>query len=145
MHPSIDAYAEHIMGAIADDVAEGVLPARVRTFADLHDYLDANDYIQDAAVPCDGTQATLEVIALVQQEVTRRLSAPSRPYCTYGTCTYPLHDHTTTIGPDGEELGQSAPMRCEHCGQPAHHDDKLRRYRHDDPNAPDCFLIREPT
>jgi hypothetical protein len=32
-------------------------------------------------------------------------------------------------------------MRCGHCGQPAHYDDKLRRYRHDDPAAPDCFLI----
>ncbi len=36
-------------------------------------------------------------------------------------------------------------MRCGHCALPAHYDEKLRRYRHDDPAAPDCFLIsRDP-
>jgi hypothetical protein len=46
---------------------------------------------------------------------------------------------------DGEDLDQPVPMRCLHCDQPAHYDEKLRRYRHDDPQAPDCFLIREPS
>jgi len=77
--------------------------------------------------------------------VSRRLSAPGRVHCTYGACAYPRHDHTTTQGPDGGDLDEPVAMFCEHCGQPAHYDEKLRRYRHDDPATPDCFLIsRDP-
>ncbi|MCW6004320.1 hypothetical protein K1W54_06955 [Micromonospora sp. CPCC 205371] len=117
----------------------------MRTFGDLHDYVDANDYLIEARVPYDGTPATVDIIVAVQDEVTRRLSAPGRPYCTHGTCTYPRHDHTTTVGADGEDLAPPAPMGCQHCHQPALYDEKLHRYRHDDPNAADCFLIREPS
>jgi hypothetical protein len=65
--------------------------------------------------------------------------------CSYGACAYPRHDHTTTQAADGGDLDEPVAMFCEHCGQPAHYDEKLRRYRHDDPAAPDCFLIsRDP-
>jgi hypothetical protein len=60
------------------------------------------------------------VAAEVQDEVTRRLQAPGRPYCTFGACAYPKHDHGTTIGPDGEDVGEPVAMRCQHCGEPAH-------------------------
>lgn len=140
----VKTFADHIMAEIDGDIAAGQIPGRVRTFGELHSYLDANDYLIEAQVPYDGTRATTEVIAAVEDEVTRRLSAPGRPYCTHGSCAYPLHDHTTTIGADGEDLDRPVPMRCQHCDQPAHYDAKLHRYRHDDPQAADCFLIREP-
>ncbi len=139
--PDIAGYAERIMTDIDDDIAGGALPASVRSFTDLHDYLDANDYLQAAGVPYDATPATIDVIVAVQEEVNRRLADPGRPYCTYGTCHYAKHDHTTTQGPDGQELDPPVPMRCNDCGQPAHYDEKLEDYRHDDPAAPDCFLI----
>jgi hypothetical protein len=140
--PEIAGYAERILAAIDDDIAEGALPASVRTFGDLHTYLDANDYLQAVGVPFDGTPATIELTGAVQDDVTRRLQGPGRPYCTFGACHYPKHDHTTLQGPDGEQLPQPVAMRCQHCGQPAHYDQKIHQYRHDDPAAPDCFLIR---
>ncbi|MFV2114215.1 hypothetical protein ACFHW0_18005 [Micromonospora sp. LOL_025] len=42
------------------------------------------------------------------------------PYCTHGTCAFPAHDHTTAYDPDGHDISQAQPMRCRHCGQPAH-------------------------
>ncbi|MFY1673970.1 hypothetical protein ACN27G_29125 [Plantactinospora sp. WMMB334] len=140
----VHTYADLITAEIDGDIAEGALPARVRTFGELHDYVDANDYLIAAQVPYDGTPATIDVVVAVQDEVTRRLSGPGRPYCTYGACTYPRHDHTTSIGADGEDLQAPVPMRCRHCQQPSHYDEKLHRYRHDDPSAADCFLIHEP-
>jgi len=139
--PDIAGYAERIMTDIDDDIAGGALPASVRSFTDLHDYLDANDYLQAAGVPYDATPATIDVVVAVPEEVNRGLADPGRPYCTYGTCHYAKHDHTTTQGPDGQELDPPVPMRCNDCGQPAHYDEKLEDYRHDDPAAPDCFLI----
>lgn len=31
---------------------------------------------------------------------------------------------------------------CADCGQPMHYDEAIEDYQHDDPDAPDCFLIR---
>ncbi|MEV0810949.1 hypothetical protein [Micromonospora sp. NPDC050200] len=77
----------------------------------------------------------------MQGLVVARLRAPGRTFCTHEACTFATHDHTTTQSPDGEDLHTAAPMRCRHCGQPAHYDSRLDDYRHDDPAAPDCFLI----
>jgi hypothetical protein len=141
----IGHWADLIIAAIDDDIAEGALPASVRSFTDLHDYLDANDYLQDAGVPFDATTATTATIDLtvrVQEEVNHRLQAPGRLWCTFGACRYPKHDHTTTTGDDGAQLPEPVAMRCQHCGHAAHYDEKLRWYRHDDPAVADCFLIQ---
>lgn len=140
--PRIAGWAAQILTAIDDSIAEGVLPASVRSFTDLHDYCDANDFLIDAGVPHDTTSAAIELTVAVQDAVNALLQAPDRPWCTYGTCRYPGHDHTTTVADDGSDLDTAVAMRCSHCGQPAHYDDKLRDYRHDDPDTPDCFLIR---
>ena len=137
--PQIADWARQILTAVDDSIAEGALPATVRSFTDLHDYCDANDLLIDAGVPYD---ATIERIVAVQDAVTAMLQAPDRPWCTYGTCRYPGHDHTTTQADDGSDLDTPVPMRCTHCGQPAHYDNKLGDYRHDNPAATDCFLIR---
>ena len=139
----IGHWADLIIAAIDDDIGEGALPASVRSFTDLHDYCDANTYLQDAAVPFDATTAAHELTVSVQEEVDRRLQAPGRPWCTFGACPYPRHDHTTTTGDDdGAELPEPVAMHCQHCGHAAHYDEKVHRYRHDDPTVADCFLIQ---
>ena len=140
--PRIAGWATQILTAIDDSIAEGVLPATVRSITALHDYCDANDFLTDVGVPYDATNATIELIVAVQEAVNALLRTPDRPWCTYATCRYPGHDHTTTVAGDGSDLDTAVAMRCPHCGQPAHYDDKLGDYRHDNPDAPDCFLIR---
>src|SRR5262245_35948848 len=132
-HQQVACFADAIMTMVDEAIADGAVPANVRSFADLHAYLDANDFLEDAAVPYDGSDASLALTAAVEAEVTRRLAAPTRPYCTFGRCTYPGHDHTTDEGPGGELLAQPGPLRCLDCGHAAHYDAKLRRLRHDDP------------
>ncbi|MEJ3741771.1 hypothetical protein WEI85_00515 [Actinomycetes bacterium KLBMP 9797] len=59
-------------------------------------------------------------------------------------CVNPMHDHITTADPaTGAELAVPAPMVCADCHQPAHYDYGSERYRHDDPEAPPCFLISD--
>lgn len=57
------------------------------------------------------------------------------------TCINQNHDHTTTVDPDGNEVAQPIAMNCGHCKLPAHYDYTIEGYVHDDPNAPECFLI----
>jgi hypothetical protein len=57
-------------------------------------------------------------------------------------CTNLRHDHTTTIDGHGGTLDQPVPMRCGGCGLPAHYDEAIAGYQHDDPAAPACFQVR---
>ncbi|MGI5214836.1 hypothetical protein [Plantactinospora sp. CA-290183] len=139
--PRVAFYADHIMTEINGDIAEGIVPPGVGNFADLHRYLDANDYLEDAAVPYRN-QADRDLVSAVQNEVSRRLRTPGRTFCTYRRCAFNAHDHTTTVSPNGQHLDSDVPLHCGGCGQPAHYDARLEDYRHDDPAVPDCFLIR---
>ena len=145
----INRYADEIMTMIDEDIANGCIPLNVRCFGELHSYVDANEYTLQAQVPWGrefetpddpcGLAASIDVEA----EITRRLVTRAA-FCTFGDCLYPHHDHTTTLGPDGEDLATAIGLRCEECGQPAHYCRKLRIYRHDRPEAPDCPSIRDP-
>ncbi|ROO52832.1 hypothetical protein EDC02_7776 [Micromonospora sp. Llam0] len=143
--PRVARYADHIMTEIDGDITEGAVPPGIGSFVDLHCYLDANDYLDAAGLPHYSSQADLDLANAVTDEVSRRLRTPGRPFCTYGRCTFSAHDHTTSAGPDGQHLDREVPLCCAHCGHPAHYDTRLRDYRHDDPAAPDCFLIRRDT
>ncbi|MCL7456403.1 hypothetical protein M8I35_04325 [Micromonospora sp. MSM11] len=134
-------YAATILAAIDNDIREGTVPTGIGSYVDLHRYLDANDYLIATGVPYDVTQASIDLIAALQGLVVARLRQGDRPYCTHDTCAFPTHDHTTAYDPDGHDLSKAQPMRCRHCGQPAHYDARLDDYRHDDPATPDCFLI----
>jgi hypothetical protein len=136
---TIAEYANHIMGEIANDIAEGRMPANVRSFSDLHTYLDANDYTPDAGIAYTGTDENLALINDVEDEVGRRL-ATRTTYCTFGACSYRHHDHSTQTGRDGESLPAPVGATCYRCGQPSHFDYRVDAYRHDDPTAPACFL-----
>ncbi len=61
-------------------------------------------------------------------------------------CGNPLHDHTTDVDANGLTVQTLVAMRCNDCGLPAHWDEGIRDYRHDDPD-PDtvCFLIQDNT
>ena len=142
--PRIAGWAAQILTAIDDSIAEGALPTTVRSFTELHDYCDANDFLIEAEVPYDATDATIALIVAVQDAATAALRAPGRAWCTYGTCRYPGHDHTTTQDHDGNDLHAPAPMHCPDCGQPTHYDTRLGDHRHDHPDAPTCLLIRSP-
>jgi hypothetical protein len=49
-----DLYAAQVLSAILSDVAAGIVPAaQVASFVDLHDHVDANEYLIDAEVPFD--------------------------------------------------------------------------------------------
>lgn len=58
--------------------------------------------------------------------------------CTGLPCENPEHDHTET-----DENDVTGPMVCADCGMPAHYDYGVELYQHDDPDAPDCFLIHD--
>lgn len=56
-------------------------------------------------------------------------------------CTNPQHDHTIT-DPDRTGRDEPVPCRCNHCKRAAYYDHAIEDYQHDDPGAPDCFLIQ---
>lgn len=53
----ISKYAGEILALIRTDVAAGHLPASVRSFSELHDHVDANDYALEV-VPFSGPECT---------------------------------------------------------------------------------------
>jgi hypothetical protein len=80
---TVSEYADKVCELIAKDVGAGIVPlGKVATFADLHDYVDANDYLAQAGVPFgtdpgaghDGT----ETVNAVCEEVARRINGEFR-------------------------------------------------------------------
>lgn len=63
-------HADRVMGAIQDDIDAGRVPATVRSFAELHDHLDANEYTADIETDDD-----FELVNAIENEVSRRLAA----------------------------------------------------------------------
>ena len=59
----------------------------------------------------------------------------------YVRCANTRHDHTTSQDGNGGELDHVIPMICADDGLPAHYDSTIEDYQHDDPDAPNCFLI----
>lgn len=68
-------------------------------------------------------------------------------------CANPRHDHFGQLDADanggGNDADYNAPLGrcpdaliCGDCKRPMHYDRDLENYRHDDPSAPACFLIR---
>jgi hypothetical protein len=77
----ISAWADRIMTQIDEDMASGQVPPDAASFAELHDHVDANDYLDAAGVPWgtdlpgqDDDPAGVRIVRAVQDEVTRRLA-----------------------------------------------------------------------
>jgi hypothetical protein len=57
--------------------------------------------------------------------------------CSPATCENTAHDHFEL-----DDSDVAVPMLCSDCDAPAHYDYDSETYCHDDPDAPDCFMIR---
>ncbi len=78
----ISAWADRIMTLIEADMGCGLVPPDAASFAELHDHVDANDYLGAAGIPWgtdlpadDRDPAGVRVVRAVQDEVTHRLEA----------------------------------------------------------------------
>ena len=78
----LDEWTEYAKTEVLNDIAEGTLPTSVAGFSELHDHVDANDYVEN--VPFGGELATAEdphgvrFVALVQDRVTAMLADRAR-------------------------------------------------------------------
>jgi len=72
----IQEWAQKIAAAIREDMNEGVVPGNARTFEDLNDHVDANDYLEDAEVPYDITIEANNLTVTVQEAVEALLQQP---------------------------------------------------------------------
>lgn len=74
-----DKLATEIMAMVIEDIAEGLVPATVTSFQELHSYTDANMYLEAAGQPWTW-ESDEEFIALIDEtnaitdEVSRRLA-----------------------------------------------------------------------
>lgn len=76
---SVSEYADKIMNLIDEDIVGGWVPATVTTFSELHNHVDANDYLEDANVPWGTDLPDADdpngLVADVGDEITARLTA----------------------------------------------------------------------
>jgi hypothetical protein len=81
--PTAADYAAEIVSEIRKDQAAGLVPADVTTFVELHDYVDANDYLSGAGVPFGTDPAAgedgCEMVNAVCAEVSHRLADLTGP------------------------------------------------------------------
>lgn len=74
----VSRWADAIIEMIEEDIRTGRVPASVATFSELHDWVDANDYLTQAEIPwgsdelADGP-AEQRLVNIVSTEITRRL------------------------------------------------------------------------
>ncbi len=75
MHQSADsivaAAIETGWGEILEDIEAGIVPTTVATFSELHDYIDANEWLNRADVP----DAVYDAADHIQTELSHRLAA----------------------------------------------------------------------
>jgi hypothetical protein len=72
---SISEYADRIMAEIDGDIQAGHVPATVASFSELHDHVDANEYLTDAGYWWENTDESMAFVNAVEAEVSRRLTA----------------------------------------------------------------------
>lgn len=73
----VTAWADRAMALIRDDIAAGQVPADIGTFSAIHDFVDANQYVDETApAGCDlAGDAWLAACNAVSDELNRRLQA----------------------------------------------------------------------
>jgi hypothetical protein len=71
---AVERYADEVMDMVSADMCDDPGLRTARSFTDLHDWCDANEYMIHAAVPYDPDSETImEFYVDVQDAVTRRL------------------------------------------------------------------------
>jgi hypothetical protein len=78
-------YADAIMTAIKADMDAGIVPCSVSAFAELHSYVDANEYADQAGVPWGSDPEALKygndgyaLVNAVEAAVSAMLAASTR-------------------------------------------------------------------
>lgn len=69
----INRYAAEIMDMIGQDMIEGTVPDTIKSFTELHNHVDANEYSIQADVPFD-IDGENDLLHAVEAEVGRRLA-----------------------------------------------------------------------
>lgn len=77
---TVTEYADKAMTMIDADIASGQVPATVRSFSELHDYVDANEYLEDVPWGTDlpGGNDPMYLVIEVSDEISARLAARGR-------------------------------------------------------------------
>lgn len=70
-----DQYINKAKREILEDIASGRVPATVRTFSELHDYLDANEYVVQGLFDSDGPAQSYDDVNAVLGELDAWLAA----------------------------------------------------------------------
>lgn len=150
----LDGWAHRILGEVVQDIADHRIPMGVRTFADLHNYVDANEYllgIADCPWGKDAATQDDEYGVRHHNALADRVSgllAATADMLTYDLqlkCGNDKHEHTDGDDPNGVPMGYQIPMVCVHCYEPTHYDRTIESYQHDSLEAPDCWRItRDP-
>ena len=133
-----------------DGIAEGAFPKTVRSFSDLHEHVDANDYLEDHNVPW-GTDlspqsddpAGVRVVNAVTDRVSELLDAR---YRAHEMCPAEAHDRSVdphTVETGEQNVDADGLLACNDCGVPTFYCDTTGWYHHLDPNAEPCFLAQE--
>ena len=68
-------YAQAIMALVREDIRDGRIPPDVRSFSDLHAYVDANEYADDVGVPQPA--GDYDLVNAVESRVDELLAAGS--------------------------------------------------------------------
>lgn len=145
----LDTWAHDIMRAVVDDIAEHRIPLGVRTFSELHNYVDANEYLLATSCPWGRDVATQADDCGVRyhNDLTERVegllvaTADALAIDLKGKCTNAKHEHTDDCDPQGLPFnGYRVPMVCYHCQLPAHWDEQLGWYQHDEIGKP-CWRL----
>jgi hypothetical protein len=68
-------FASEVLKAIDADIEDGVLPPDVATFSELHDYVDANEYVLDVMGSVTSGDDDLALASAITSEVDRQLVA----------------------------------------------------------------------
>ncbi|HET9893691.1 MAG TPA: hypothetical protein VFQ44_01910 [Streptosporangiaceae bacterium] len=115
-----DTYADTIIAAIRETIAEGQIPVTVASFRNLHDFVDANDYLIEAEVPYGpelGEGHEYDWIIAVSDEVDRRIKAgalwPDGKIPDTGTCCY---CQTSQPMADLESFNRAGNLACRDTG-----------------------------
>ena len=71
----VKGYADKVMAMVIDDVRDGVVPWTVTDFSQLHDWVDANMYLEQAGQQFDaGDPASIAETNAIADAVSKRLA-----------------------------------------------------------------------
>lgn len=96
----VEQLTDAVMAAITDDVRSGVVPWTVTTFGQLHDWVDANMYLEHAGQIFDAADPdSLAEVNAIEDEVSRRLGDGAVTGGGWRQVTWTVHQTHRTVLP----------------------------------------------